>query len=462
MKTVIIREFMEHVKSIQFVVLLVFAVTLFSINGVYFSRKYNQLMTVFLSSSQEKSTVSTTLSRQPSPLLFMSEGGDTYRPGQYRLAPKYSLSAQTSDESNYMLPDIPEPDWTFIVSIIFSLYVILLGYNAISGEREQGTMRLILSNPIGRIKLVVSKYATILLTVTAILSAGVLISLIITGLSNPVVFTTGYLARIALMIVLSLAYLSIFAFLSLMLSSLIGNSSLVLMISLALWIFLGIIIPNTSGIIAEKISRVPSEFQTSNQLGPVIQKQLDIDIDTIRERAHKGEIRTEDEAKKEFDRICENCQDSYIKYYNNYDNSMKQRAATAQNLSRISPTALFQYAAENLTGTGIDSEERFMRDIQVYSALYDNYIRKKIGKLVSTSQWSFMTDINVDGKNILVQSPRPEEYQGDNSDFPMFRESRPDIVRSLRDALMDMAGILLWNIVLAMGAFTAFLRADVR
>jgi ABC-type transport system involved in multi-copper enzyme maturation permease subunit len=270
MRTVIIREFLEHVKRIQFIVLLIFAVTLSSINGLYFSKKYDQLITVYVNSRQEKSTVSTLLTRQPSPLLFMFEGGDTFRPCQYQLAPKGSLSAQPTDDGNYTLPDIPEPDWTFIVSIIFSLYVILPGYSAISGEREQGTLSLILSNPVGRIKLAVSKYVTILLTVTVILSEGVLISLIIVGLSNPGVFTIGYLSRIALMAILSQAYLSIFGFLSLMLSSLISNSSLVLMILLALWIILGIIIPNTSGIVAEKISRVPSEFQTSNQIGSAI------------------------------------------------------------------------------------------------------------------------------------------------------------------------------------------------
>jgi hypothetical protein len=140
---------------------------------------------------------------------------------------------------------------------------------------------------------------------------------------------------------------------------------------------------------------------------------------------------------------------------------MKQRVATARNLSRISPTALFQYASENLAGTRAGREERFMRDIQAYSALYDSYILKKLGKLVSTSMWSFMAGIDIDGENVRFRSPRAEEFQGDTSDFPMFRENKPNILRSLRNALLDMAGILLWNIVLAMGAFITFLRADV-
>ena len=117
-----------------------------------FNRKYNQSVMSYTYSKQKTSTVSITLTRLPSSLLFMSEGGDTNRPSQFKLAPKGSLSVIPADEGNYTLPDIPELDRTFIISIIFSLYVILLGYDAISGEREQGTLRLILSNPIGRIK----------------------------------------------------------------------------------------------------------------------------------------------------------------------------------------------------------------------------------------------------------------------------------------------------------------------
>ncbi len=51
---------------------------------------------------------------------------------------------------------------------------------------------------------------------------------------------------------------------------------------------------------------------------------------------------------------------------------------------------------------------------------------------------------------------------GDKSDFPRFMERKPSPGGSFRRALGDLAGLLVWNILLAGLAFSAFLRTDVR
>jgi len=86
----------------------------------------------------------------------------------------------------------------------------------------------------------------------------------------------------------------------------------------------------------------------------------------------------------------------------------------------------------------------------------------EVGKLVGTSIWSFATYFMINGKSIFISSPMPEEYRGDKSDFPRFVESQPSIADSLRGALLDLVGLILWNLVLAILAFIAFIRCDVR
>jgi ABC-type transport system involved in multi-copper enzyme maturation permease subunit len=365
-------------------------------------------------------------------------------------------------ERNFKMPDIPELDWAFIIKIIFTLYVLLLGYASISGEKELGTLRLILSNSHGRIKFLVSKYIAIILTVMIPLIIGVLISLIIIGISIPQVFTLSNLIRILLMLVLAITYLSIFAFLSLLISSLIHQSSVVLLVLLAVWILFAIIIPNVPSILSEEFSKVPSEYEIANQVGPMIQKQVWERIDQIRKKVEQGEIKSEEQLKQETDAAFEQGQQDLAGHYQNYEAAMKQRASLARNLSRISPTALFQFASESVAQTGVNQEAQFQNDARNYSAIYDNYILKKVGKVVATSPWSFSTNIELDGKSIYIGSPHPEEYQGDKSDFPRFEESQPSIMRSLRNALLDLSGLILWNLVLAVLAFGAFIRSDVR
>ena len=141
---------------------------------------------------------------------------------------------------------------------------------------------------------------------------------------------------------------------------------------------------------------------------------------------------------------------------------MRERSRITRNLSRISPSALFQYAAEGLADSGPGRQERFMEDVRTYSRIYDNYIKSKVGKVVATSFWSFSTSMELKGEYINLSSPRPEEYTGDKSDFPYFTESKPSIARNISEAILDLGGLLFWCLITAILAFFAFLRCDVR
>ncbi len=463
-KTIIKKELLDYMQSIQFVVLLAVVVVLFLANGFVSGKKYSQQISAYNQrvSKVYPSTVRTILYREPSPLLFMAEGGDKYCPNGYELKPKGVLDAMPSGPRNFKMPVIPELDWSFIIKTIFSLYVILLGYTAISGEKEQGTLRLVLSNSIGRVNLLMAKYTSILLTVIVPLVIGIVLSLVIIGIFVPKILTLGNLLRTLMMIVLSLVYLSVFTFLSLLVSSLIHRSSLVLLMLLAVWVLFAVIIPNTSGILSRRFSKVPSEYQTARQIGPMINQQVWAKINEVKERVNRGEIKTAEEAKKETDRAFNEGQEDLIKHYKSYDDAMKQRAAMAQNMSRLSPTALFQYASESIAQTGTKREEHFLKNARNYATIYDRYILEKVGKVVGTASWSFSTTFIVNGKKVPINSPRPEEYRGDKSDFPHFVENQPSLALSLRDALFDIAVLMLWNIVLAVLAFSAFIFADVR
>jgi hypothetical protein len=176
----------------------------------------------------------------------------------------------------------------------------------------------------------------------------------------------------------------------------------------------------------------------------------------------RGELTTEEAIKRETDRAYEEGQEEIRNHYVVYENAMKRRANAARNLSRLSPTALFQFASESLADSGPRREERFEKDARAYSSIYDNYILEKVGRLVGTSYWSFGSGITVNGKYINIDSPYPQEYEGDKSDFPHFAESSPNLAGNIQEAFLDLAGLSLWNLILAMLAFWAISRCDVR
>jgi ABC-type transport system involved in multi-copper enzyme maturation permease subunit len=320
----------------------------------------------------------------------------------------------------------------------------------------------VLSNPVGRVKLLAAKYLAIIASAAIPLVVGLLISFIVIGAFLPALMGPSNLVRMIVFFVLALAYLSLFAFLSLFFSALIPRSSLVLLVLLAFWILFAFFIPDMSGIAAQKFSKVPSEYEMAKLVGPTIQGEVWKRIASIQDRIKKGDLKTEGDILEEADRAYEEGQDSVRKLYDDYDKAMEERAALARQISRISPAALFQHAAEAVSATGLTAEARFLSDIKNYSRIYDDYILKKVGKVVGMSPWSFSSSATMNGKYINLQSPYPQEYTGDKSDFPKFSESRPSLLDGFRDGLWDIAGLLVWNIILAGLAFSAFLRTDVR
>ena len=69
---------------------------------------------------------------------------------------------------------------------------------------------------------------------------------------------------------------------------------------------------------------------------------------------------------------------------------------------------------------------------------------------------------DVGGERIVVESPQAEDYRGDMSDFPHFNEPAWSIIDSLRVSLINLAILLLWNILFFMAAHYIFVKRSLR
>ncbi|HVP89636.1 MAG TPA: ABC transporter permease subunit [Terriglobales bacterium] len=466
MKTIIRREFLDHIQSLQFMVLLVLSLALFAGNGLVFVRSYAaradayQKNLAFMNSW--KSTVRLQLYRSPNPLAFVADGGDSKRPSEYYLLPGGQTTAGPPNLRAFKLPAVPPLDWSFIIGVLFSLYAVLLGYNSVSGEREQGTLRLVLSNPLGRAKLLAAKYVSILFVLLIPLLAGLLVSLTMVVVSLPQLLTLAMVLRAGLVFIMALAYVSLFAFLSLLFSALIPRSALVLLVLLAVWVVLSVVVPSSSVILAEKLSTAPREIQTARMFEPMVDKEISAKIEEIVNKAERGGFKTEEDMRAAASQAFEEGQVKVNEFYDDFRRTQRRRLEAARNLSRLSPAALFQYAAEGVVRSGPGGEDQFLRQVLEYSRVYDAYVLKKLGKVVQSSNFSFGETVTFHGKKISLDSPVPREYEGDKSDFPVFSERQSSVGAGVKGALGDLAGLILWNILLAGLAFSVFLRTDVR
>jgi ABC-type transport system involved in multi-copper enzyme maturation permease subunit len=457
MKTIIRREFLDHVQSLQFMVLFVLSLALFAGNGFVFVKSYAERTETYQRNltfmNDSKSTVRLQLFRRPNPLAFVADGGEDKRPSEYDLLPGGEISAGAANRRTFKLPAVPPLDWSFIIGTLFSLYAILLGYGSISGEKEQGTLRLVLANPLGRGKLLSAKYVANLL---------VLLVPFLAGAYFPQSLTLTNMSRAGLVFILALAYISLFAFLSLLFSALVPHTAIGLLALLAVWVVFAVVIPSSSVILGEKLSRAPREIQTARMFEPMVGKELDFRIEEIVKKAERGGFKTEEDMRAAADQAFEEGKVKVKQFYEDFRRTQRQRLEAVKNLSRLSPAALFQYAAEGVIGSGSGGDDRFLRQVQEYSRVYDAYILKKLGKVVQMSGFSFSENVNFNGKKTRLDSPESREYEGDKSDFPVFYERQDSLWTGLKSALGDLAGLVLWNIILAGLAFSAFIRMDVR
>ena len=140
---------------------------------------------------------------------------------------------------------------------------------------------------------------------------------------------------------------------------------------------------------------------------------------------------------------------------------MYNRNRTARLLARTSPTVLFTYASESMTRTGEWRETAFRRSLEDYSDRYDRYVLKKVGVLRQFLS-AYEVEIEFKGDKVLIETPVPEQYQGDMSDFPRFEQPKFPLSEGMNSALGDIAGLVIWNLFAALGAFAAIRRMEVR
>jgi ABC-type transport system involved in multi-copper enzyme maturation permease subunit len=120
-------------------------------------------------------------------------------------------------------------DLTTVFQVVISLLALLFAYDAISGERENGTLRLALSNTVPRSMMLLGKYLGGMLSLSLPLVASILAALVVIRFSPYVVLHVSDWARIGLFAFLSLLYVSVFFALGLLLSSCTHRAATTLM-----------------------------------------------------------------------------------------------------------------------------------------------------------------------------------------------------------------------------------------
>ncbi|MBN2093029.1 ABC transporter permease subunit, partial [candidate division KSB1 bacterium] len=128
-------------------------------------------------------------------------------------------------------------DLSFIIQIVLSLLVILFTYDAINGERESGTLRLVFSNAVPRFKYILAKFFGSWLGLVIPLLVPFLLGFLLLQIYR-IQFTGEQWIRILIFGGVSLLYFTFFIGFGILVSALTRNSSESFLILLVCWVAL--------------------------------------------------------------------------------------------------------------------------------------------------------------------------------------------------------------------------------
>ena len=185
-------------------------------------------------------------------------------------------------------------DVVFIFKIVLSALAILFAYNTISGEREDGTLKLVLSNAIPRDTVVLGKYLGGMLSLFPIVVVSLMVALLIAISSPNVAFDGNDIAHVVLIFAVSLLYVSTWYLLGLLLSVWTKEAATTLMLSMFLWVILTSVHANVATFAVTKFSphKPDSEekvFQQTAQLWNDFRKERD---DYLKKRGYDSPTKT--------------------------------------------------------------------------------------------------------------------------------------------------------------------------
>ena len=518
------REFFDHLNSLRFALTALILAALMVTNAVVHLqshpdkvRRYSERVTTDQDRLRSETDLYELLKKgpgklykRPSALSFIADGGDAFLPGsgttnwgswsrstgfggkQVKVRSIWSTDYPTANpNARDLRPKATKIDWVFIITYLLSFIPLLFTFDALSGERERGTLRLCLANPISRPALLVGKFLGTLITVLIPFYFAVLLNLAVISLDSWTQLGAADWGRLGMIMLIASGYTSIFIAVGLMVSASTRDSRVSLVVLLIIWVGLVVFMPSTLGTLAtkwmppvqtahqQKMARSRALDQINDNFNEQIANkrqaqlptagllnQLQELAETSPEAAEKFAKENEAELRLAMARLeSQNAEDTDTAELHiraelvNKDVEIRERlnrehltaqlaqVQRARMVTRFSPAAIVQYALESMTGTGLNRHLQFLDGVHLHIRQFREFVTE--------------TD-RADPESLHIigipegMSKKPISPQA----LPRF-EDKITFSDTFNAAIVDMLLLVLLFGVFLSGAFLVFIRSEV-
>ena len=461
------REIYDNLNSLRFALTTVLLLGLMLINAIVHlqehpvrMQKYHDAVTESLNRLKSRTHLYLIaqvgpgyLYKKPSSLHFCADGGEDFLAdnvygGFYAWATddlagfwQLDYMPATLNRQN-IRPDTLKIDWEFVIGYVLSLIAILFTFDSISGEREHGTLRLTLANPVPRHTVLIGKFLGALVSISVPFVLAILMNLLVISTASEVQLGTDAWSRLGIILFIAMLYLCLFLALGLLVSSRVRQSAASLVILLLMWVTFVVFMPSTLASIASGFS--PSmtydEFNeraihlVSELKGEYDARLQDMDEHPAQKMAFAGEYVIKDVTERE-------------RLIHEYLTQQHAQIQLARSVTRVSPVVLVQHLLEVFAGTGFERHQQFVENVQRYAREYREFVTD-MDRADPESPHIIGTYEGMSKKPI-----RPES-------IPTFEDTL-NLGRDFNAAAIDLLLLTLFFVVFFSGASLAFVRVEI-
>ena len=195
------------------------------------------------------------------------------------------LDFPDSYEQNPIIPLFPAVDFVFIVGIIMSLLALAFSYDSLSGERESGVLKLLMSYSVPRDVVLLGKWIGGYLALITPFVTAFLVGLLVVIMFPEVEPDRDNTLAIVALLALALMYLAVIFSVGMFVSARTRIPSTSITVLLVLWVAAILAVPNMAPYITSQILPVPSRESVDREKAE-IRRQAQGEFDRGRAGAH--------------------------------------------------------------------------------------------------------------------------------------------------------------------------------
>ena len=356
--------------------------------------------------------------------------------------------------TNPMVLMLPVADMLFVVGVVLSLLAFFISYDAVAGERESGTLKLLMSYSIPRDLVILAKWIGGYMSLALPFFASLVLGALLINTSGEIVFSAQDWQAFMISGVVSLVLIAVMFSIGLMVSVLARRSSTSIFSLLAIWVLLALIIPNAGPYVAEVVAPVPDVGQVERMIAERTKALNDAFFAEMRSmrrgnfrnmsREERAEVRRKMvEGRGVLQRDIHRLTEEIVR---DFERQLSHQVDVARILTRISPVATYVYANTDIGVTGVRHEQELVNALRAYQRQFARYVDEKMAE-------------SGDSGGMFWGSSNDEEYSID--DMPVFTYRPENLGMRLQVRSTDVLLLFVFAVLFFMIAFVAFLRTDI-